>query len=74
MNGYMNDLNLRFIKFIFTTIRDEILFKTVYFEQRLGGAHSKCMSKYAFSLFLCKKAEKRKNSINVMQNLAKKGF
>ena len=39
----------------------------VYFDQHLGAVHSKRWWKCAFSLFLCKKAEKARN---LMQNLS----
>ena len=34
--------------------------RVVYFVQPLGAAHSKRCSKYAFSMFVCKKAKKEK--------------
>ena len=41
----------------------------VYFDQRLGAAHFKCWSKYAFSTFFRQKAEKGIKSKNLTQNL-----
>ena len=46
----------------------------VYFDQRLGAAHSKHWSKSQFSKFLCLNAEKLQKRRNLLQNSAKKQF
>ena len=46
----------------------------VCFDQRLGAAHSKRWSKYAFLMFSRQKVKKMKKARNLQQNLTKTGF
>ena len=43
----------------------------VYFDQRLCAVHSKYWLKFAFSMFLCWKAENEEKARNLTQNLSK---